>query len=202
MKNILLIIILTLALISSVIGQDLSSYYSYLINKFNVNPALIGNTQNYQGVLDSRSEMTGVDGAPKNLMFALHGPIYENQGLGVKVISDSRGVFNTSRFDATYSHRFFLQRAFYLRFGLSAGILKNRIESSSIQSKSRDFNFSDPTINSETLNDEQFLAGFGVVSEYKDWQFGFSSPHIVKNESPIDHSLVGLLSYNYKVNEK
>ena len=108
-------------------AQEQSNYYSYLMNRVNLNTAYAGNDSQISGILNSRTQWAGVNGAPRNLMFGLHGPIFANQGMGIRMISDSRGPFQTLRSDFMYSHRFHINENMYFRMGLSAGIINRKL---------------------------------------------------------------------------
>ncbi|WP_299250810.1 PorP/SprF family type IX secretion system membrane protein [uncultured Cytophaga sp.] len=181
-------------------AQDFSSFYSYLLNRVNVNPALAGNSSAVEGVMDYRSQYNGIAGGPRNLMFALHSPISANQGAGIKVIQDSRGAFGVTRVDGLYSHRFFLSDSnFSIRLGLSAGIISRHLNTSNIGNTSSMFDLSDPTLTSSAYNYTRFISGFGMLVNYKQLEFGFSAPQIIENSNSIGQYLVGTLSYKYKI---
>lgn len=182
----------------SVSAQDFSSFYSYMLNRVNINPALAGNTNAIEGIMDYRSQYNGIAGGPRNLMFALHSPIGPNQGAGMKVIQDSRGAFGVTRVDGMYSHRFYVDSNLSVRFGLSVGFISRHLNTSNIASASNMFDLSDPTLTSPVYNYTRFIAGFGMLVNYKQLEFGFSAPQIIENSNSIAQYLVGTVSYKYK----
>jgi len=198
MKSRILIFILILVQYS-VSAQDFSSFYSYMLNRVNINPALAGNSTNIVGIMDYRSQYNGIPGGPRNLMFALHSPISVNQGAGVKVIQDTRGAFGVTRVDGMYSHRFFLSDSFSVRFGLSVGMISRHLNTSSIAATSNMFDLSDPTLSSPVYNYTRFISGFGMLVNYKQLEVGFSAPQIIENSNSIGQYLVGTLSYTYSL---
>ena len=197
MKKILLILLACTAL-SSVWAQDLSSYYNYMLNKYNINSAYIGAGDSYMGAMNSRAQMTDVEGGPTNLMFALQGPLFKDQGLGLKVISDTRGIFNTTRTDAMYSHNFEVDSNMSFRLGLSAGVISRRITNKNLNTNATLFSEDDPTLSASDFNQTNFVAGFGFMVKWKELEVGFSAPHIVENASLFNQHFVGSLYYSYK----
>ncbi len=184
-----------------VLGQDFSSFYSYVLNKGNINPAFTGNTNSVDGVLNSRSQFTGVSGSPKNIMFGVSAPVFANQGAGFKVINDSRGVFDVTRADFSYSHKVSFNDDVSLRFGLSVGILNRKINVNNLESQSSLFDSSDPTVNNSTFNYSRFVSGFGLLMKAKDFEIGFSAPHIIESATDINQYLVGMVSYDYSIED-
>ena len=180
-------------------GQELSGYYSYLLNRINVNPALTGSNLNGEGLLSSRTQMAGVDGGPRNIMLGLHAPFSVNQGLGIKVMSDTRGAFEVSRVDALFAHRFSLNDDIELRFGLSGGALIRSFNTGKIDTESALFAADDPTLSDNDYNYTRFVAGFGLLLNWKALELGFSAPHIIESNEAINQYLVGSACYKYDV---
>lgn len=197
LKHINFLFLLTISVF--VQGQELSNYYSYLMNPINLNTAYTGSEEKITGILNSRTQWVGVDGAPRNLMFGLHGPIFKNQGMGVRLISDSRGSFQTLRSDFMYSHRFAINEKLSFRMGLSAGVVNRRIGVNTEQQGLLDN--TDPSLYSDNYNHTNFVSGFGLLANWKGLQLGFSAPHMIENDAIINQHLVGIASYCYAFGE-
>lgn len=184
-------------------AQDFSSFYSYMLNRVNINSALVGSTNSVVALMDYRSQYNGIPGGPRNLMFCLHSPIGINQGAGLKVIQDSRGAFSVTRADAMYSHRVQLADSISIRFGLSVGFISRQLNTNGIGVGSNMFDLSDPTLSGSNYNYTRFISGFGMVLNLKQLEIGFSAPQIIQNSESIGQYLVGTLAYKYKfVNSK
>jgi type IX secretion system PorP/SprF family membrane protein len=199
-KQTLVLFILLLALTTSLLGQEFSGFYSYVLNPANINPAYIGKTDKVQGVLVSRSQYADVIGSPKNIMAGISGPVFMNQAAGLRVINDIQGAFNLTRADFTYAQKFYMHDDSYIRFGLSMGLLNRTINVSDIQTNTDLFDEDDPTLNGDGYNFNRFVAGFGMLYEIDHLEIGFSAPHIVENANSINSFLVGMASYDYEIN--
>lgn len=181
-------------------AQEQSNYYSYLMNRVNLNTAYAGSEEQISGILNSRTQWAGVKGAPRNIMFGMHGPIFANQGMGLRIISDTRGSFQTMRSDFMYSHKFYLKENLFFRMGLSAGVINRSLNVVNTQSKS--FNENDPMLTNEQYNFTNFVSGFGLLVEWKGLQVGFSAPHMIEDNAIINQHMVGIASYKYDIGEK
>jgi type IX secretion system PorP/SprF family membrane protein len=199
MKNRLKLILLSLAFSTKGFAQDFSNYYNYLLNPVNINSALVGAENKLEMSLNSRYMLTGIDESPRNIAFTVNSAIKGSHGVGARIISDSRGVFNTTRVDAMYAQGFDLNKEMNLRFGLSVGILKRDINTSTFDATSSVFDVSDPTINSNNFNNLKFVAGLGALYTYKNFELGLSSPQLIENASSISEHIASSLGYRYKI---
>lgn len=202
MRSIVINLSLVLLISSTTYGQDLSSYYSYIFNPININPAYSGNTDNIEGILDSRSQFTGVQGSPKNIMVGINSPVFVNQGAGVKLITDTRGIFEVTKADVLYSHKFMLQEDIYFRLGLSVGVLNRRLNPTNLSNSSALLETGDPTLNDNNYSYSRFVSGFGMLCDWKEIKVGFSAPHIIESATEIDQYMVGSVSYDYEIDQK
>jgi type IX secretion system PorP/SprF family membrane protein len=199
MNNIYKIMFLLLIGTKSIFAQDFSNYYSYLLNPVNINSALAGAEDKLDMSLNSRYMLTGIEGSPRNIAFNVHSAVKGNHGVGAKIISDSRGVFNTTRVDAMYAQGFDLNKDMNLRFGFTVGVLKRSINMSNYDANNSIYDASDPTISSNNFNDLKFAAGFGCNYTWKNLQVGFTSPQLIEGSNNISEHLLGSVSYNYLI---
>lgn len=198
MKSIYTIILVAVLSIKGQ-AQEFSSFYSYLLNRVNVNSAYTGNNEDIQGVLNSRSQFTGVPGSPRNIMLAIHGPMFINQGVGLKVINDTRGVFDVTRVDGSYSHQFDMNEHTSLRLGMSVGFLSSKVNLSGLDNADEIMASGDPTLTSSGLNYTHFVSGFGMLFKHDGFELGFAAPHIIENGSEISQFLVSSFAYKYQI---
>lgn len=201
MKNIKSIVIGGLSLLGGLSSQaqDFGSFYSYMLNPFNINSAYSGDGDRIVANLNSRSQFTGVEGAPSNIMFGLHAPVFTDQGVGLKMISDTRGVFEVTRIDGMYSQRFNIDEETSIRFGLSVGLLNRSLDASNISGDAQQQVLADPTLSSGAFNSTHFVAGFGVLGNWKSLEIGMSAPHVIENASGFNQHLVFSLGYDYAI---
>ena len=200
MKN-KLVILFSFFIFSKAYSQEFSSYYSYLLNRVNINPAYVGNASFITANLNSRTQFTNVPNNSRNIHFNIDAPLFVDQGIGVKVINDVRGVFNLTRVDAAYSHRVELDKDLSLRFGLSIGALNRQINSFNLREESDLFASGDPSLFSQSNNFTRFVTGAGIVLNWKEVELGLSSPHLIENSENLSEFLFSNLSYNYALDK-
>lgn len=198
LNRIPLVIVLSFFL-SDVFSQDIANYYPYQINQFNAIAAFAGNEEKVVASLNSRTQYAGVKDGPKNLVFGLHAPIFENQGAGLRFINDTRGLFDVNKIDGIYTHRFFVKDDVYFRFGLNVGLVNRRINTGRID-KNSSIDLNDASLSSNTFNTNRFASGFSMLSKIKDLKVGFAIPNLVENGVSMNSYMVGMLFYDYKIN--
>ena len=133
MRKVFIIVVLFISNISFSHSQELAyEYYNYILNRFNLNPAFVGNSGDITATLNAKTYMAGYSGAPRNTMFGLSVPITNSQGIGARVITDKRGAYELSKYDATYSHQLKIDETSTFRFGISAGAIRRMLNPHSI----------------------------------------------------------------------
>lgn len=193
------LLIAALAITSFSYGQELShNYYNYILNRFNLNPAIAGNNGNISAMLNTKTYLSGFSGAARNTMFGLHAPISLNQGAGLRVVSDRRGGFEVDKYDAAYSYQIKLDERQDLRFGISAGAITRKLNTSGINNIDL-LDQNDPTLAGGYLNETNFIAGVGLVYDFDNLQVGLSAPHLIQGSEPISDYIVGSASYKYQL---
>ncbi len=198
MRILLLILICTLGL--RVHSQDFDTFYSYSLDLNNINNAYVGAGGTFEGLVVSRSQFNNVVGSPQNLMALFSAKVSPLQGVGIKVISDRRGIFNTSRYDAVYSHRFnFNTSSRYIRFGLSFGAITSSLDLSNANNSDEILATGDPLLTSSQYNYTHFISGFGTVLGYDNFEIGLSAPHLIESADGIQQYFVGILKYQYEI---
>ena len=125
--------------------------------------------------------------------------ISDNQGVGLKMINDSRGVFNSTRVDAVYAQRFDLNDESFLRFGMSFGALNSNIDLSKINNGDVVAATNDPVPLSSQYNYTHFVSGFGMIAGYRDFEFGISAPHLVVSSMGMEPFLFTTASYRHQL---
>lgn len=167
------------------------------MNRFNMNPAFAGNSGNISAMLNTKTYAAGFSDAPRNTMFGIHAPINNVQGIGARVISDKRGSYELTKYDATYSYQVKFDENSDLRFGISAGALRRMLNPNNINNPEF-LDQTDPTLAGGFYDETNFIAGVGLVYDYNNFQFGFSAPSLVIGGEPLSEHLVGTASYKYE----
>lgn len=180
---------------AQVISYD---FYSFRINNmFNVNPAYAGQGDGLNVVLSAQSQNKGVAFANKNVMLGMYSKVSKKQALGGRIISDTRGAFQTLKADVSYAYIAKILDESSLTFGLSAGILNNNMLTSRIENY-ESLDQTDPTLNKSYYNTTQFAAGAGILYNYKNLDVSVSLPHMLTTNEPLNGYVNGALFYTIK----
>jgi len=192
-------LLFTLCLFSGMLlaGQDLQNFYVYSLDWTNINNAYVGVDRSINSLVMTRSQFGAVANSPNNIIALIHAGISDNQGVGIKIINDSRGVFSTTRFDAIYSQRFNFNEQNYVRFGLSFGALNSNIDLSKLHNGDVILESGDPVPTSSLYNYTHFTSGFGMVAGIRQFELGVSAPHMVLSDGALEPFLFTTLSYRY-----
>lgn len=182
-------------------GQDLSAdYYSYVMNMYNLNPAYTGKDKGISGILNARNQVMGFSDAPKNVMAGIRSGINSNQGIGGRLIADDRAAFSLVKADATYSYMAAITDNHHVTFGVSAGFLNKNFTINKVENYQQ-LDQTDPTLSAGYFNATRFIAGAGLLYNWKNLEVGFASPHIVQATEPFNQYFMGSVSYAKKINE-
>ena len=187
---------------TSATAQNLSyDFYAFRLgNMFNVNPAYCAKDEGINVMLNAQSQNAGVNYANKNIMAGAYSLISQHQGMGLKVISDTRGAFQLLKADVSYAYVAKLSDAHTLRMGIAAGINTANVSTTRIANY-QSLDQTDPTLTTNNFNTKQFTAGAGLLYTFKDLDVSFSLPHIVTTTQPINSYMNAAVFYKIKVNE-
>ena len=178
-------------------SQDLSNHFSYLNNFYNLNPAFTGSQEDIEAVASYRSPWSGIKGVNNNIMVGVHSPFYTNEGIGVKMISDSRGPFKTFIAEGQYAHQIKSKSgSTSLRFGLSAGVIQRRLDMTEETNSYVDL--SDPTLKDTYYNEMNYRVGFGMLFKMHGLKIGVSAPNLLESNNSISDFLIGTVTYKIK----
>lgn len=195
MKNkIYIIVLIFLGAMSSGKAQDLTSHYGYLLNQYNINPAYGGASAMGSAMLNYRNLLSGFDQGPRNVMFGVETPLDDKMGVGCRMISDSRGAFKTLTIEGSYSYQVYLSSTQTLRFGISAGVLNQRLDTDG-NAINEFTNPNDPNLSSGYFNRYRMVSGLGLLYRNKGFEFALSSPHLFIQQQPLARHHFAQLSY-------
>lgn len=177
-------------------------FYSFLNgNMFNVNPAYSAKEKGINTFLNAQSQNAGVSYANKNIMAGGYSRIAERQGLGAKLISDSRGAFQVLQADVSYAYVAKFAEAHTLSLGLAGGIYNSNLVTSRIENYGM-LDASDPTLTDNQFNSTQFTAGAGALYNYKDLEISLSAPHMITTTQPFISYINFAAFYTKKFSDK
>jgi type IX secretion system PorP/SprF family membrane protein len=169
---------------------------------YNVNPGFVGDDSSIVANFVSRSYLSGYDGNPRNNLVGIHGAINNKIGLGLKLMSDTKGEFEVSRYDLMGSYKVQFNQDIYLRFGLTAGLVRRNLNNSVIAGEGL-IDQNDPVMASGYFDETHFVAGAGVLIDAGDIKFGLSMPNIAETSETNENNpnsydfLVASFSYRH-----
>lgn len=160
----------------------------YLSNQALFNPAYVGTHDILIGMLSTRGQWTGIEGAPFTHTLSLGSSLNETMGAGLLVISDNYGINNDIEAILSYSYKInWYSKS--LSFGLQGGFKQLRTNYSQLNTKTFDPNI--PVgVNSHRVNN----VGVGIFFKARNYYLGLSLPRVLAVNLLDDVS--GSLLYN------
>ena len=201
MKKILLQILLCTGIF---VNAQVTSYdfYSYKQNNlFNVNPAYMTKNNGVNIIVDAQSQNTGVSYSNKNLMAGIYSMVGQQQAIGGKIISDTRGAFQLLKADINYAFKAKFAERNSLTLGLSAGIFNNSLLVSRIENYEA-LDKSDPTLTKSYYNTTQFSVGAGLFYNYKNLDVSVSLPNVVITNQNLNSYFHSAVFYTFNAGSK
>lgn len=187
-------------------GQQIQYNNQYLVNKFSLSPAFAGNNGYFEAFANYRKSWMGVAGSPETRGVNVNTSVLGNMGVGGTIHSEQVGIFRNSSVSLSYAYRLLLNDDHSLSFGLSAGILDNRIDLSG----SRSLNSNDPIIlNNQNVRTMVFNANFGALYKFRNLNVGVALPQLVPSKAENDagtlytlkmHNIIHM-SYKHDINK-
>lgn len=170
------ILFMLLLVCGTLSAQQEIQFTQYMYNTVLVNPAYAGsrNALNISGTY--RSQWVGLEGAPRTLSFAAHGPVRNRLALGVAVLRDEIGPAIESSYVMDMSYTLDLRRV-RLAFGIKAGLSNLDVDFNRL-------NTYDPTDIALAQNIHQISPQFGVGAYLysQRWYVGISSPNVLETD--------------------
>ncbi len=178
MNRIFLIAILGLFSVNTLYGQQIPLYSQYYFNPFIYNPAMTGTDDKANVFLINRAQWTNIPGAPVTTALTLDGPIKDKKvGLGISLFSDVTDITERLGAYTSYSYRLVFKDVHNLLFGLSLGVIENRMDFSKLIYKDK----KDQRLLGQSQSKAAFDANFGVMYLWKNLEIGFAVPQIMAN---------------------
>ena len=147
---------------------------SYYANQYLSNPAMAGTTGGLNLNLNVRKLWTNVPGSPATQ--SLSGEYSLNRvGLGLLLYNETAGLQKQLRTMATYAYHLPITSASTLSFGLSAGLLAQRLDNTSVSG-----NPNDVLIGAYNQRKTYFDADFGIAYTNKKLSLQAAVPNLKK----------------------
>jgi type IX secretion system PorP/SprF family membrane protein len=196
MKKLFIIVYTMLVCFLHLQAQDRSYLFTNTLNPYITNPALVGGTGNINAVFNGRSYVSGIEGLPRMFNFTINSPILnQSGGLGLKVMSDRVGVFQSINSELAYSKFVKITDEHVLSLGLSLGFVQSSIRQEFINGQ---VDLSDPNLVSADLNKVLFTSGAGFNYKYKNiFDVGVSFPTLTTGNNNLNGTMVVNSGYNY-----
>jgi type IX secretion system PorP/SprF family membrane protein len=185
-------------------GQQAPQFTQFMFNNLIVNPAYAGADRIPTVNFLSRSQWTGVEGAPSTLAFAAHTPV-KNIGLGITFLHDRIGVHKNTTILTNYAYHIRLSDHATISMGLQGGVSSLRSDYTSLASSA-----GDPKA-SNTVNETFFDFGGGIYLQGSRLSLGVSAPSLLSNTVHVNDSvdivfnrstIYGYLRYRFPLTEK
>ena len=172
MKNIYLILVLSLVSLLTIQAQDFPLHTQYMYNKAAINPAVVGVKGKISLLLMHRSQWVNVDGAPLSTDLAFQYP-FEKAAFGMGLNYDQIGPITKMTGNLQFSYNLELSYTTYLSLGINAGVYSNKLDVNKL-------NIYDPTeaLFSNNINTVDFNVGIGAFMYSEIWYFGLSVPNL------------------------
>ena len=189
MKKLIYILLIFVALPSSLLSQQVPLYSQYMFNDFVLNPAVAGTKDFYEAKAMSRFQWAGIIDAPQTVSLSFNGPhATKPMGFGGYLYNDVTGPTSRTGLYGTYAYNIGLGRNIRLSMGLSFGILQNTIDGTKITL--HDLN--DPALKEAVTSSVVPDASLGVYAYHENWFAGFSAFQLFSNNLKVYDEKNGL----------
>lgn len=177
MKNYISIILLSFVFTAAAYGQSLQTSNLYLSNLFSLHAAYAGTTEGVSVNLQGWNKWNNFgDRAPVGGLLSVHTALEGKIGIGGRILSDRRGIFNALLADVAASYTVDFSNGKSLRLGLNAGLIQSKINRGA--SANAFVNMEDPTLNVYQETNLQIGAGAALI--WKSFELAFSVPNLLR----------------------
>jgi len=173
MKKFFLSLLLFVSLSICVYSQQDPQYTQYMFNQLALNPAYAGSRDVFNVYSLLRNQWTGIDGAPKTLIFAAQAPLKSKKvGLGFQTFSETIGPQKVGGFLGSYAYRIKIKNG-SLAMGLRYGFYNYRYNTIDYYDKG------DP--NAIQPQSQRFVqtSDFGLYYHTQTLYWGISLTHLI-----------------------
>ena len=161
-------------------AQQIGLPNHYFYKPMVYNPAYTGTGEAVNAMVVSKSQWTNFKNAPQLNIFTLDGNLMNKKmGLGLKLLSDRKGLSSSIGGDLSYSYRLTFNEEMHLSFGLALGVLDHRVN----YSKAVVENNSDPALINDDAHKTAFDGNAGLMFKWKNLVVAASAPHLLENKT-------------------
>lgn len=161
-------------LVSTGFTQDLPIFNQYAFDPYLINPSYIAQRGYSEINLLYRQQWTGIEDAPRTIAANFQYAASPRMSIGLTAYNHEVVLLSTSSVMATFGYRVPFSRRHFLSFGISSGIISDRIQLEDVEDPN------DPVFarNGNTLNMD---GQFGVNYTNKRFTLGFSLLKLFEN---------------------
>lgn len=192
-----LIIIIFILSNANLKSQNLFNYSLFNQNPEIYNPSAILNSDIASFYFTSRLQWAGIDGFPKYNSMGASYSISPKMRLGVSFFNSTHGVFNNLKANANYAYRAIFSDKHYITFGLSLGIINDKILTSQLEN----VDLSDELVQPDYYNRTSITTSFGVSYAINDFEAQLILPQLFEYNK-LNFYGIAIFSYNFKSNRK
>ncbi len=183
MNKSLLFVLFGLVQSQMVQAQQVPFYNHYFINPFVFNPAMAGASGDVNAFLVRNQRYTGFNGASVNNYLSIDGAFMKDKGgFGIQVSHQACGIQQQLASSLTYAYGVRFRDLSQLRFGVTAGLLDNRIDLAAINV----MDANDPYLATmrQKVSSYDFNAGLSYIRN--SLRIGFAVPQLIGNKVAYD----------------
>ena len=178
MRIIFKILFLLVLSATSVDAQNDRLYTMFVFNKLQYNPAYAGSAEALNVGVHYRHQWQGLEGAPRTITAFAHTPIAGGRsGVGLSLISDEIGIFNTTYAKLDYAYRVNFRNDSKLSLGINAQFDFTRFD----WTKADILDNIDAAIPFGAPSNSAFNFGMGLYYSSDNFYLGASVPNFLRN---------------------
>ena len=186
MKYLLLTLLLAITFVSN--AQQLTLYNFFYEYPQLQNPAYVGSDLTFTSKYSTtsifatyRNQWAGIDGSPESVSLGINGRIPgQKLGLGFLITNDVFNIIGRTSAYANVAYGIELSENQKLRFGLSFGLVQNRIDFEKIENADLD----DPAFLDGNQRSTTIDGGFGLLFTHKDiFELGVSALQLLGSQT-------------------
>lgn len=209
MKKILytyIILISSMLLTKTIIGQQLPINTNYVLNNYAYNPAVAGSKPHAVASLNYRNQWVGFEDAPKTYMLSLHSPIGKQKkvAIGTLISSDNAGLISRTSGYLTFAYHVKLNDKYKLGLAASAGMVQYRIKLFDARVADK----GDEMLTGNVLSNNVFDSNGGIYLYSDKLFFGISTYQYLGNkinwkdsQSTLAQHMYATLGYTFKISK-
>lgn len=168
-------------------AQQRPLYSQYMFNGLFINPAYAGADEALSVTLSSRSQWSGLDGAPETFAFASHVLLDRQRiGLGLAATSDKIGVHRNLLVNGSMAYHLRISARGTLSFGLQAGVRNHKADYLSLTGNQP----YDPRVAATAPGRTFFDMGTGAYFRNERFEAGISVPGLFRSDWSATDSAV------------